>query len=162
MLLGDYGVGKTTLIQSYFNDSYFGDSKPNIGIETFFKKQGKTTIKYWDTAGQERYNSSSLPYIKNAKAIILVYDPSLPLEEIQKTLTFWIEQIKENLNYDDINQFIWIVANNKNTTIDIKKVNEIEKLKNLLTNINLENRLYVIHKLSTNITELKVSFSFNK
>ena len=159
MLLGEYGVGKTTLLQSYINNSFYDGASPNIGIEHFYMKQTNTNIKYWDTAGQEKYNSLALPFIKKANAFILVYDPSLSIEKVKENFNFWIENIKQNTDYQSLSNYIWIVANNKDNNISIQKDDEKNKYESCLPEINFKEKLFVINKLSDNdLTSLKVRY----
>ena len=59
VILGDSGVGKTTLLQQYLNGKTTGHSKPTIG-DDFSKKEilidnTVVTLQIWDTAGQEKF-----------------------------------------------------------------------------------------------------------
>ena len=60
VVLGDSGVGKTTLLQQYLNGkAAVGHSKPTIGAD-FSKKEmlidnTVVTLQIWDTAGQEKF-----------------------------------------------------------------------------------------------------------
>jgi Ras-related protein Rab-7A len=58
VILGDSGVGKTTLLQQYVNQKV-GMSKPTIGAD-FQKKEvmidnQQVNLQIWDTAGQEKF-----------------------------------------------------------------------------------------------------------
>ena len=55
VILGDSGVGKTTILQQYLNGKVTGHSKPTIGAD-FSKKEilidnNVVTLQIWDTAG---------------------------------------------------------------------------------------------------------------
>ena len=55
VILGDSGVGKTTLLQQYVNGKLNQHSKPTIGAD-FSKKELMidntiVTLQIWDTAG---------------------------------------------------------------------------------------------------------------
>lgn len=59
VILGDSGVGKTTLLQQYVNGQANPNSKPTIGAD-FSKKDviiddQLVTLQIWDTAGQEKF-----------------------------------------------------------------------------------------------------------
>jgi Ras-related protein Rab-7A len=59
VILGDSGVGKTTLLQQYVNQKVSGHSKPTIGAD-FSKKEvmidnAVVNLQIWDTAGQEKF-----------------------------------------------------------------------------------------------------------
>ncbi|KAL3531998.1 hypothetical protein ACH5RR_005519 [Cinchona calisaya] len=77
LLIGDSGVGKSSLLVTFISDSV-GDLSPTIGVDFKVKlltvggKRLKLTI--WDTAGQERFRTLTSSYYRGAQGIILVYD----------------------------------------------------------------------------------------
>jgi len=60
VLIGDSGVGKTSLLEAFNYKKMSGDSKPTIGAD-FLKKKvvldngAEVNLQLWDTAGQERF-----------------------------------------------------------------------------------------------------------
>ncbi|KAL2509128.1 Ras-related protein RABC2a [Forsythia ovata] len=77
LLIGDSGVGKSSLLVSFISNSV-DDLNPTIGVDFKIKlltvggKKLKLTI--WDTAGQERFRTLTSSYYRGAQGIILVYD----------------------------------------------------------------------------------------
>ncbi|KAK4272819.1 hypothetical protein QN277_021322 [Acacia crassicarpa] len=77
LLIGDSGVGKSSLLVSFISNSS-EDLAPTIGVDFKIKhltvggKKLKLTI--WDTAGQERFRTLTSSYYRGAQGIILVYD----------------------------------------------------------------------------------------
>jgi len=77
LLIGDSGVGKSSLLVSFISSSV-EDLSPTIGVDFKIKqltvggKRLKLTI--WDTAGQERFRTLTSSYYRGAQGIILVYD----------------------------------------------------------------------------------------
>ncbi|CAJ1891489.1 unnamed protein product [Sphenostylis stenocarpa] len=77
LLIGDSGVGKSSLLVSFISSSV-EDLSPTIGVDFKIKtltlggKRMKLTI--WDTAGQERFRTLTSSYYRKAQGIILVYD----------------------------------------------------------------------------------------
>lgn len=77
LLIGDSGVGKSSLLVSFISSSV-DDLSPTIGVDFKIKlltvagKRLKLTI--WDTAGQERFRTLTSSYYRGAQGIILVYD----------------------------------------------------------------------------------------
>ena len=72
VLIGDSGVGKTTLINKYVHDT-FDAFEPSTISGGFRKKVVKfkdlntnVTLQIWDTAGQERFRSIVSNYYKDA------------------------------------------------------------------------------------------------
>ena len=78
VILGDSGVGKTTLLQQYLNGKVTGQSKPTIGAD-FSKKEilidnTVVTLQIWDTAGQEKFQSLGYAFYRGADCCALTYD----------------------------------------------------------------------------------------
>ncbi|XP_015583101.1 ras-related protein RABC2a [Ricinus communis] len=77
LLIGDSGVGKSSILLSFISNSVH-DLSPTIGVDFKIKmlsaggKRLKLTI--WDTAGQERFGTLISSYYRGAHGIILVYD----------------------------------------------------------------------------------------
>ena len=101
VLIGESGVGKTSIISRYMTDKFSATlgSTPgaNFTTKTIFLKDENQSIKFeiGDTAGQEKFRSLAKVFYKNAAICILVYDitKKQTFEELQK---FWIEEIKAN------------------------------------------------------------------
>jgi small GTP-binding protein len=59
IVIGDMGVGKSSLVQRFVNDSFSNDYKATIGVdfevEQFQILNIPFQIQIWDTAGQERF-----------------------------------------------------------------------------------------------------------
>ncbi|RZC90875.1 hypothetical protein C5167_028711 [Papaver somniferum] len=80
LLIGDSGVGKSSLLVSFISNDTAPENNlsPTIGVDFKIKqltvggKKLKLTI--WDTAGQERFRTLTSSYYRSAQGIILVYD----------------------------------------------------------------------------------------
>ena len=112
VLLGEAGVGKTSIIHQFTYHQFDPDCISSISAQFVSKTidyQGYGAIKYdiWDTAGQERYRSMAKIFYKDAKVIIFVYDITNQntFDGIQN---YWYEQIKINCEKDAI---LAVVAN---------------------------------------------------
>lgn len=83
VVLGDAGVGKTSILNRYHSEKFTGQYKATIGAD-FVTKQTMITDSYgiqhlvilqiWDTAGQERFQSLGYSFYRGADGVILVYD----------------------------------------------------------------------------------------
>nr|DAD22681.1 TPA_asm: hypothetical protein HUJ06_024144 [Nelumbo nucifera] len=85
LLIGDSGVGKSTLLLS-FTSNTFEDLSPTIGefLRQIFRVDFKVKLvniggkklklAIWDTAGQERFRTLTSSYYRGAQGIIMVYD----------------------------------------------------------------------------------------
>ena len=114
VLLGEAGVGKTSIIHQFTYHQFDPDCISSISAQFVSKiidYQGYGAIKYdiWDTAGQERYRSMAKIFYKDAKVIVFVYDiTSQPTFEGMKN--YWYEQTKINCE----KEAIFAVVANKN------------------------------------------------
>jgi small GTP-binding protein len=124
VLVGETGVGKTSIIMQFVDESFQKDQQSTTG-GTFSIKTGKCdngkTIKFeiWDTAGQEKYRSLTKLFYKDVNAAVMVYDITRK-QTFEELKNYWTEQIKENGLSDT---FIAIAAN-KSDLSDQEQVEE--------------------------------------
>ena len=79
VLLGESGVGKTSIIMRYITNLFNprqlatqGASYVSKVIEV--KKNQKIKFELWDTAGEEKYRAIARVFYQNSSVCILVYD----------------------------------------------------------------------------------------
>ena len=95
LLVGDSGVGKTSILLSFTQDAFQEDVKNTVGVDLkvklhrFREKMLKLTI--WDTAGQERFRTLTSSYYRGAHGIILVYD--ITSRGSYTNVTEWLKEI---------------------------------------------------------------------
>ena len=126
VLIGESGVGKTSIISQFIDHVFQDDQQSTIGC-TFSTKtiecnNGKVLkFEIWDTAGQERYRSVTKMFYKDAAAVILVYDISskYSFEQLQK---YWVPQVLDN---SPKNSILAMMAN-KSDLIEKEQVDEGE------------------------------------
>ncbi|KAG5025587.1 hypothetical protein JHK82_021483 [Glycine max] len=74
LMIGDSGVGKSSLLLSFTSDA-FEDLSPTIGVDFKVKyvMMGgkKLKLAIWDTAGQERFRTLTSSYYRGAQGIIM-------------------------------------------------------------------------------------------
>lgn len=97
VLLGDTGVGKSSLVLRFVTNNFKPYSESTIGA-SFMAKMimvDKVPIKYqiWDTAGQEKYHSLAPMYYRGAAAAIVVYD--ITRKSSFQTLKNWVRELKQ-------------------------------------------------------------------
>lgn len=103
ILVGDSGVGKSTLLSAFCDKEYSDYYISTIGVDFKIKMvevcDKKVKLQIWDTAGQERYRSIVKSYYRGANAILLVFD----LTSIQSfhKLGTWMEEIKSNMRHNN-------------------------------------------------------------
>lgn len=78
IFLGDQGVGKTSILNRFANETYENNYKATIGLDFHTKnvliEKKEVRLILYDTAGQEKFKSLIPMYLRDAKIIILVYD----------------------------------------------------------------------------------------
>ncbi|KAK4753959.1 hypothetical protein SAY87_002063 [Trapa incisa] len=78
IILGDSGVGKTSLMNQYVNRKFSNQYKATIGADFLTKEvqfeDRLFTLQIWDTAGQERFQSLGVAFYRGADCCVLVYD----------------------------------------------------------------------------------------
>ncbi|XP_008456546.2 ras-related protein RABC2a-like [Cucumis melo] len=96
LLIGDSGVGKSSILLSYISN-FVHDLSPTIGVDFKIKmvtvggKRLKLTI--WDTAGQERFGTLTSSYYRGAHGIILVYDVTRR-ETFTNLINIWAKEVE--------------------------------------------------------------------
>lgn len=78
ILVGKYGVGKSTLAYSYAKGEYQENLEATVGTsflcKNIKKEDEKVTLLIWDTAGAERYKSLMPMYSRDAMCAIICTD----------------------------------------------------------------------------------------
>ena len=81
VLLGEGGVGKTTISKSYIDNQFFTKSKQTIAVEFHSKivaqsDRGESRLQIWDLGGQEHFKQMGVfgEFCKGADAALLCFD----------------------------------------------------------------------------------------
>ena len=96
VLIGEGGVGKTSIISRYTSNTFASVLLPTPGAgfttKIIFLQDENQYIKFqiWDTAGQEKFRSLAKAFYNNAAVCILVYDITRKrsFEELKK---YWVQ-----------------------------------------------------------------------
>jgi small GTP-binding protein len=108
VLLGDSGVGKTSLAHRFVKNDFHPFQEATIGatylsrplilpeedgaVASASTSRRAVELKIWDTAGQERYQSLTPLYFRGAGGALLVYDVT-KIHSYQ-TLQRWVRELK--------------------------------------------------------------------
>jgi len=128
VILGDSGVGKTSLMNRYSTGKFTGQYKATIGADflskdnvivndNFLQQRHLVTLQIWDTAGQERFQSLGVGFYRGADACLLVYDVTDPhsLDNLDHWRKEFLDQVGGGIQGlgDASTQFPFVVVGNK-------------------------------------------------
>ncbi|MHA1985862.1 MAG: GTP-binding protein [Promethearchaeota archaeon] len=97
ILGGEGGVGKTSMVHRFVENSFLTDYKSTIGTSIMKKEcefeglNSKVRFVMWDLAGQAQFKRVRQSYISNAEAGILVYD--VTRKETFNSVESWQKEI---------------------------------------------------------------------
>lgn len=103
-MIGDSGVGKTSLLLRFTDDQFNATPLNTIGVDFKIKTlkidDKIVKVQVWDTAGQERFRSISQTYFRNAHGCVAVYDVTskTSFESLEKQLIQYINRSGGNIN----------------------------------------------------------------
>jgi small GTP-binding protein len=102
LLLGDGGVGKTSLLLRFIDNTFDPDYKSTIGVQfmTRVVKFDNRNVKLiiWDIAGQSKHATYRHLYYKAANGIILVYD--ITRGRTFENLPRWLQDARASIGSD--------------------------------------------------------------
>jgi small GTP-binding protein len=98
LMLGDSGVGKSSLINRWTLDTFSPTLVSTVGVDFKAKKvplDGETlNVQVWDTAGQEHFHKITQSYYKGCNGIMLIYDVSD--KQTLENVEYWVKKIKKH------------------------------------------------------------------
>lgn len=115
IVLGDSGVGKTSLMNQYVHKKFSQQYKATIGADFVTKElqidDRLVTLQIWDTAGQERFQSLGVAFYRGADCCVLVYDVN-SLRSFE-TLDNWHDEFLKQASPSNPSSFPFILLGNK-------------------------------------------------
>ena len=136
ILVGDSGVGKTSLANRRAYQQFSNQIQPTVGVGIFKVYEEindfKVELNIWDTAGQDKFKSVIPMYVRDAAVCVLV--SSIDNQESIQHLDTWKEMIEKHSHVP-----VYIAAFNKTDlsgnesymSIDDIRESYIEKYPNL-------------------------------
>ncbi|XP_027269590.1 ras-related protein Rab-35 isoform X2 [Cricetulus griseus] len=119
LIIGDSGVGKSSLLLRFADNTFSGSYITTIGVDfkirTVEINGEKVKLQIWDTAGQERFRTITSTYYRGTHGVIVVYD--VTSAESFVNVKRWLHEI--NQNCDDVCR---ILVGNKNDDPERKVV----------------------------------------
>ena len=115
VILGDSGVGKTSLMNQYVNKKFTNQYKATIGADFLTKEvivdDRVVTMQIWDTAGQERFQSLGVAFYRGADCCVLVFDVTAPVTF--KSLDSWRDEFLIQASPREPENFPFVLLGNK-------------------------------------------------
>ena len=115
IILGDSGVGKTSLMNQYVNKKFSNQYKATIGADFLTKEvtvdDRLVTMQIWDTAGQERFQSLGVAFYRGADCCVLVYDVNVA--KTFENLNSWKDEFLIQAGPREPDKFPFVVIGNK-------------------------------------------------
>ena len=101
LLIGEGGVGKTTLIYRYINKEFLAKTKMTLGTDISIKEvvkiqenqENHLTMLIWDFAGQKRFQLMLKQFSRGAQIVILAFD-LVQIQSLEK-LNGWIKKLED-------------------------------------------------------------------
>jgi Ras-related protein Rab-7A len=119
IILGDSGVGKTSLMNQYVTRKFSNQYKATIGADFLTKEvmidDKLVTLQIWDTAGQERFQSLGVAFYRGADCCVCVYDVTTP--KSFESLDSWRDEFLLQASPKNTDDFPFVVLGNK-TDVD--------------------------------------------
>lgn len=116
ILLGDSGVGKTSIVNREMKGEFSLDQISTVGFSMVTHEFGidnrRIYFNIWDTAGQETYRSLIPSYLRSTDAAIIVY--SIINNDSFQNLFEWVQLAIEN------EAKIIIIFGNQNDLVDMR------------------------------------------
>ncbi len=135
ILGGEGGVGKTSMVHRFVEDSFQTDYKSTIGTSIMKKEcefkglESKVRFVIWDLAGQAQFKRVRQTYVANAEAGILVYD--VTRNETLESLENWFKEIKS------VSQTISMILVGNKIDLEKDRVVSTEQGEELARKLNL-------------------------
>lgn len=104
IVVGNSGVGKSSILLQFIDHKFADEHKLTIGVEfgarTIQVGDKKVKIQIWDTAGQEHFRSITRAYYRDAAIVVLVFD--VTDADSFNALQIWIDDINDMTNNPQI------------------------------------------------------------
>lgn len=128
VLLGDGGVGKSSLIQRFVSNKFDPSLFHTIGVEFLNKdlevEGDRYTLQIWDTAGQERFKSLRTPFYRGTDCCLLTF----AIDDAQsfQNIAMWRKEFLYYADVKDPDNFPFVVLGNKSDLVAERKIGQDE------------------------------------
>ncbi|XP_052105149.1 ras-related protein Rab-32B-like [Mytilus californianus] len=156
LVIGEFGVGKTSVIRRYTEGVFSPNYKLTIGVDFALKTVNwddttKINLQLWDIAGHERFGQMTRVYYKYAIAAIIVFDLTRPatFDSVLK----WLNDVHSKVMLANQEPVPVVLLANKcdmeNATVDSRVLSEFCQNNNIVNwfetsaknNINIDDAM---------------------
>ncbi|MFW9898492.1 MAG: Rab family GTPase [Candidatus Thorarchaeota archaeon] len=122
-VLGDAGVGKTSLVNQFVEEMFKEDYKATMGVNLIMKTikieqiNSNARLILWDIAGQEQYEKTRGAYYEGCAGALLVYDITR-YSSFENIEVKWLTDYKNHVEKEGS----YILIGNKNDLEDQRYV----------------------------------------
>jgi small GTP-binding protein len=149
-IIGDYAVGKTSLIKRYTTDSFNEGYKATLGaaISTFKTKidDDDVSLQVWDLAGQTSFRRVRVQYLFGTDFAIAVFD--LTRKESLDSIKEWVDDVRQGAP-----EVLLYLVGNKTDLKDARVVNATMAEK-IMKKMKMLGYMETSAKDGTNVREL--------
>ena len=115
IILGDSGVGKTSLMNQYVDKKFSDQYKATIGTDFLIKEvmvdDRLVTMQIWDTAGHDRFQSLGVAFYRGADCCVLAFDVTMP--NTFRSLDRWRDEFLKQASPRYPENYPFVVIGNK-------------------------------------------------
>ena len=123
IVIGDAGVGKTSLTQRYLTGKFTSQYRATIGADFLSRNltlnNKEYSLQVWDTAGQERFRAIGSAFYRGSDCCMIAYDITDP--QSFENIDEWKKTFLEDGRVDDPN-FPFVIVGNKGDLEEARKV----------------------------------------
>ncbi|MHA2364648.1 MAG: Rab family GTPase [Candidatus Hodarchaeales archaeon] len=155
LMLGNLGVGKTSLVKRFTTATFRDTYKPTLGTEIFLKEitvdDKEVILQLWDLAGAPNFANIRKAFYQKADAAFLVNDLTQP--DTLMDLKQWMSEVEKAIGYLPevliLGNKSDLEVDRKTSTDDLLKFTQENNLENAIetsakTGVNVEKAFYTI------------------
>jgi len=152
LLVGDTGVGKSSLLLRFSDDKYSESFVPTVGLD--FKLRGleidntKIKLLLWDASGDYRYKAITSSLEKQPHAIVMVFDVT-NLDSFKNIEAMWNSDVQKHCSENVIK----VLVGNK-SDLKATRVVSTEMGQNLATKLGVVKYIETSAKTDSNVNLL--------
>jgi len=150
IFLGDGGVGKSSLINRFVQNTFSNRIKATIGADfstkTVQRDKKNITLQLWDTSGRESYHSLTPMFYRGANGIMVLYD--ITNKRTFEDLRSWNEELKI-LNTE--NSVVFLVGTKSD--LESQRAVTVKEAQDLAMNLHFAAYIETSSKTGENVEE---------